>query len=376
MRQNKFLCAAAFFCLLMLFAAFLSVPLAVAAEQPVSAGETVLDCESGRILHERNADARLPMASTTKILTAVIILEDCDLSAVVTVPAEAAGTEGSSIYLQAGEKICVLDLLYGLMLRSGNDCAVTLALHHSGTLNAFAACMNERAQGMGAENSCFKNPHGLPAEGHCTTARDLARITAYALRNSTFREIVSAREWRTECEGTETLRVFHNKNKMLYSYEGADGVKTGFTKEAGRCLVSAAEREGMQLVCVVLNSPAMYERSAELLDGCFAGYTRTCLFDAETYTARVAAGHRGKVCSCSCRESFYYPLAEGEAAHIRTEESLVPRLSLPVQKGEEAGELRIYLENQLLFSQKIVSIEEIKKSFSDSLQEIAKNGRG
>ena len=157
MRQNKFLCAAAFFCLLMLFAAFLSVPLAVAAEQPVSAGETVLDCESGRILHERNADARLPMASTTKILTAVIILEDCDLSGVVTVPAEAAGTEGSSIYLQAGEKICVLDLLYGLMLRSGNDCAVTLALHHSGTLDAFAACMNERAQGMGAENSCFKN---------------------------------------------------------------------------------------------------------------------------------------------------------------------------------------------------------------------------
>ena len=104
--------------------------------------------------------------------------------------------------------------------------------------------------------------------------------------------------------------MFHNKNKMLYSYEGADGVKTGFTKEAGRCLVSAAEREGMQLVCVVLNSPAMYERSAELLDGCFAGYTRTCLFDAETYTARVAAGHRGRVCSCSCRESFYYPLAE------------------------------------------------------------------
>ena len=118
MRRNKFLCGAAFFCLLALFAAFLSVPLAVAAE-PVSAGETVLDCESGRILHERNADARLPMASTTKILTAVIILEDCDLSAVVTVPAEAAGTEGSSIYLQAGEKICVLDLLYGLMFRSG-----------------------------------------------------------------------------------------------------------------------------------------------------------------------------------------------------------------------------------------------------------------
>ena len=126
---------------------------------------------------------------------------------VVTVPPQAAGTEGSSIYLIAGEKITVLDLLYGLMLRSGNDCAVTLALYHSGTVEAFAACMNARAQTMGAVNSSFVNPHGLPAEGHYTTALDLARIAAYALRNASFREIVSAKEWRTDGDGTETVQM-------------------------------------------------------------------------------------------------------------------------------------------------------------------------
>lgn len=374
MRHSKRLCAAAMILVcLLLGGAFFPRDVRAAA---VSAGEAVLDCESGRVLFEYNADRQMPMASTTKILTAIIILEDCDLDAVVVVPPQAAGTEGSSVYLVAGEKITVRDLLYGLMLRSGNDCAVTLALYHSGSVEAFAACMNARAQGIGAVNSCFANPHGLPAEGHYTTALDLARIAAYALRNAAFREIVSAREWRTDSDGTETVRLFHNKNKMLYDYAGADGVKTGYTKEAGRCLVTSAEREGRRYVCVVLNSPSMYERSTELLDGCFAKFRRVCLFDAEHFCVRVAAGQRGKSCACACREGFYYPLAEGEESAVRIEKDVRSGLCLPVRRGDAAGELRIYLENQLLFSQKIVSIEEVKKSFSDILYEIAKNGRG
>lgn len=374
MRHSKRLCAAVLVLVSLLIGAAVFPNNVHAAA--VSAGEAVLDCESGRVLYEHNADKQMPMASTTKILTAIIILEDCDLDAVVTVPPQAAGTEGSSIYLIAGEKITVRDLLYGLMLRSGNDCAVTLALYHSGTVEAFAACMNARAQTMGAVNSSFVNPHGLPAEGHYTTALDLARIAAYALRNASFREIVSAKEWRTDGDGTETVRLFHNKNKMLYNYAGADGVKTGYTKEAGRCLVASAERSGSRYVCVTLNSPSMYERSAELLDGSFAKFRRACLFDAETFSVRIPAGSRGKSCACACRESFYYPLAEGEERAIRIEKDVCGRLCLPVRRGDAAGELRIFLENQLLFSQKIVSIEEVKKSFSDILYEIAKNGRG
>ncbi len=348
-------------------------PLGVHAAE-TSAGEAVIEIESGRVLHARHAEKRLPMASTTKILTALLIIEDCDLEEVISVPQEAAGTEGSSVYLTAGERVRVIDLLYGLMLRSGNDCAVALALHHSGSVPAFAERMNERAKEIGAENSRFANPHGLPAEGHYTTALDLARIAAYALHNETFRAVVSAKEWQTE--GEQTVRVFRNKNKMLYGYEGAEGVKTGYTKEAGRCLVTAAERGGMHLVCVTLNSPQMYERSTELLDSCFAEYRYTRLFDGEGFCVRVPAGYRGKTCRCGCPASFSYPLAERERAHVRIEKTLQPRLRLPVKVGDAAGELRIYLKNQLLFSQKIVSIEKIEKSFSDILYEIAKNGRG
>lgn len=178
-------------------------------------------------------DARLPMASTTKILTAIIILEDCDLNEIISVPKQAELAGGSSVYLREGDQISVRDLLYGLMLRSGNDCAVSLAIRHSGDLKAFAQAMNERAVRIGAEHSHFCNPHGMPDENHYTTARDLAIISAYAMNNETFREIVS-------CQYYEA-KSWKNKNKMLFDYDGAIGIKTGFTTRAGRCLVTAAQ---------------------------------------------------------------------------------------------------------------------------------------
>ena len=227
-----------------MFAAVLAVCLSfgapVSAEAySVSRGEAVVEVTSGRLLFAENEDTELPPASTTKILTALIIVEDCDLDTVIEVPKDAAGTEGSSVYLEAGEKLTVRDLLYGLMLRSGNDCAVTLALHHSGSISAFAEHMNERAAELGAKHSHFANPHGLPVEGHYTTAHDLALIAAAAVRNETFSEIVGTEKYTAPDGGCGYARVWQNKNKMLYSYEGADGVKTGYTKEAGRCGSSA-----------------------------------------------------------------------------------------------------------------------------------------
>lgn len=301
-----------------------------------SRAECVVEVSSKRILSGKNQTAPLPMASTTKVLTACIVLEDCDLDEVIAVPAEGAGIEGSSVYLKAGEEISVRDLLYGLMLRSGNDCAVTLALHHSGSIERFAQVMNERAAAMGAENSAFVNPHGLPHPGHKTTARDLAVIAAHAMENPTFCEIVSTKRYEP--------RGYKNKNKMLYNYDGAIGVKTGFTTEAGRCLVTSAERDGMKVVSVVLNSPQMYERSAELLDCAFTNYRMTTLCD---HTAAFE-GFR-------IDYDFSYPLTETETSNTTiTKELLDP---LPVQKGEFAGQMKIMLENDLLFSQNLYIME-------------------
>ena len=238
---------------------------AQAALKPAeSRGECVIEVSSRLFLHEKNADLPLPMASTTKILTALIILEDCGLQEKVTIPTEAERAGGSSVYLRKGESHSVEELLYGLMLRSGNDCAVSLAVHRSGSVQKFAALMNGRAAELGAEHSRFCNPHGLPAEGHYTTARDLALITAAAMENEHFRKIVSCRYYPAS--------GWKNKNKFLFDYEGACGVKTGYTQKAGRCLVAAAERGDTLLISVVLNSPQMYERSQELIDAAFSRY--------------------------------------------------------------------------------------------------------
>lgn len=297
-----------------------------------SSAECVTEVSSRRILHGRREGERLPMASTTKILTAIIILDDCNLDEQVTIPRAAEGTEGSSVYLKAGEVFTVEELLYGLMLRSGNDCAVTLALHHSGSIEKFAQVMNEKAEYLGATESRFVNPHGLPDNRHFTTARDLAFISAYAMENPKFREIVSCKYYEP--------RGWKNKNKMLFEYEGAIGVKTGFTIVAGRCLVTAAERNGMTLVCTVLNSPQMYERTAELLDNAFREYSMKELCSPETGIEGYAV-----------RYAFSYPLKGDEPEKIRIDTELIE--PVPQQAGDFAGQMRIFLENDLLFSQNL-----------------------
>lgn len=339
-----------------------------------SAGEAVLDVNSGRILFSRDPEKKLPMASTTKILTAILVIESDDLDEEIRIPAEATGVEGSSIYLVPGESMTRKDLLYGLMLRSGNDCAEALAILHSGSIEKFADCMNEKALLIGAQNSHFVNPHGLPDPNHYTTAKDLAMIAAYALQNEIFSEIVSCRSYTIPNGGCGYSRLLQNKNKMLYSYENADGVKTGYTKEAGRCLVTSATRSGMRLVSVVLNSPDMYNRSAEILDECFSGYKVCKLFDHENYSVELNTDLPWKKCKCTCKKDFYYPLTELDRHEIHTEYCLPEKVVLPVQAGEEVGKLNVYLKNQLLFSQEIVSIEKVEKNFLDILQEIAKKG--
>lgn len=253
---------------LAIYLALALLPLEAKAEEPeVSAQSSILmEAETGTVLAEKDAHKQMLIASTTKIMTALVVIENCDLDETLTVKQEYTNVEGSSMYLKSGEEIKVRNVLYGLMLCSGNDAAVALACHTAGSIDNFAEIMNNKAKELGMTNSSFKNPHGLDADGHYSTARDMAVLTTEAMNNPEFSEIVS----------TKTINVsgrcLTNHNKLLWKCDGALGVKTGFTKSAGRSLVSCAEREGMRLVCVTLNAPNDWDDHCSLYDWGFENY--------------------------------------------------------------------------------------------------------
>ncbi len=270
----------------------------------------VMEQSSRRVLFSKNADEHLPMASTTKIVTALTVLNHAALDDVVEVGKQAVGIEGSSIYLREGEHLTVKELLLGLMLRSGNDSAVALALHVAGSIEAFAELMNQTALENGCKDCHFVNPHGLHDGEHYTSAHDLAILTCAALENASFREIVSAKTARISNEGMEYDRLLVNKNKLLASYFGADGVKTGYTKKAGRCFVGSATQNGMQVVVVVLNCGPMFEDTAKMLDAAFAEYNLQTAIPINKVCGRQ--NKNGKDIYYYCRERFVYPVKSGE----------------------------------------------------------------
>lgn len=297
--------------------------------------EIAMEMNTGRVLYSKNAESKLPMASTTKIMTALLIAEETNLSEEVIVPEQAVGTEGSSIYLKSGEKLTVGDLLYGLMLRSGNDAAVALAIIHSGSVEKFVDRMNERAGEIGALNTHFANPNGLPNENHYTTAQDLCNIARTAMRNEIFAKVVSTTEYSGD------FRNFTNKNKLLYSFEGANGIKTGYTDRAGRCLVSSAERDGMDVVCVVLNCYDMYERSAEILSECFGAYS------LEKISSELIFLYDGQRCSLK-EDALLCIEKEGEIEY--------KVLPISGQSDGAIAELQILSAKDLIFTTNLYSI--------------------
>ena len=303
-----------------------------AVAQIISKAECVMEVDSRRVLYQEHGDVRLPMASTTKIATALSVLQSgIDVEKTVKIPPSAVGIEGSSVYLKEGEEYTVKDLLYGLMLRSGNDCAVALANIVDGDIKTFSSRMNKTAQRAGALHTHFSNPHGLPAKEHYTTAVDLSLISALAMQNPIFVEMVSTKYYAP--------KGWQNKNKMLMQYDGAIGVKTGFTKEAGRCLVTAAERGGMRLLVTVLNCPTMYERTKQLLDDAFDKYkNKKLLAKDEVITFDGGKGVSG--------EDIYYPMMEGEEQHLE----IVARPYSTSENKKIVGQFEIYLLKRLLFS--------------------------
>lgn len=328
----------------------------------------LIDKDSGRILYSKNPYEKLPMASTTKVVTAITVLEHCDdLDETIVVADEAIGVEGTSIYLRKDEEIKVIDLLYGLMLRSGNDSATALACHVAGGVDEFADMMNETAEKVGATSSHFTNPHGLDDPDHYTTAYDLSLITAYALGNPTFKEIVSTRNYVIEATNKSDKRYLTNKNKLLLNLPGCCGVKTGFTSKAGRCLVSALEQDGSTAVCVVLNCGPMFEESSALLTSAFEEYDFVKLIDKdkEIYNEYIIDENEGKL-YLYAEEDFYYPLKKLEMRSVRIKYTVDLD---DAKSGDEVGKIEIFLENDLIKTLKLYTMNKIDKLIdSDTLR--------
>ncbi len=268
--------------------------LSVYANKPsISAESAILvNISNGDVVAEYNADKKLGMASTTKIMTAIIAIEHGNLESKYTIPSEAIGVEGSSLYLKQGESMTLLELIKGLMLRSANDAAEAIAIIVGGSVENFANMMNEKALDLGLSSTHFTNPHGLTDDNHYTTARELAQITSYALKNPIFRSVCSLKH--ASLSGVDYPRTVSNHNKMLSMYDGAFGVKTGFTKATGRCLVSAANRGGVELVAVTLNAPNDWVDHTAMLDFGFSQYETVSLASAgeRIYNLPIIGGDR------------------------------------------------------------------------------------
>ncbi len=317
-------------------AAVLLSVLPVRAAPATSARSAILmDAASGRILCAQNADAHAPIASTTKIMTGLLACESGRLSESVTVPDEAVGVEGSSMYLKRGETLRIGELLYGLMLHSGNDAAQALAIVLAGSEAEFCAQMNRRAAQLGLADTHFENPSGLDAEGHYSTARDLAVLTRAALENPDFLRVVSTRSIRA------AGRSLTNHNKLLWRYEGCIGVKTGYTKRAGRVLVSAAQRDGRRLIAVTICDPDDWRDHAVLLDYGFSAFRTRQLVraGAQLGTCAVLGGQEDSV-RLLAEDDFSYPLLREEQVTFRLH---APQFTWAPVERTQAGSLEILL---------------------------------
>lgn len=290
----------------------------------------VLDAVSGRELFVRNPDERSLIASTTKIMTALIVCEQCNVLDRMRIPKEAVGIEGSSMYLKEGEVLTLQELLYGLMLSSGNDAAVALAIYCGGTVEGFAELMNDKARNLGLTGTHFENPNGLDSPGHYSTARDLAKLAAYAMKNPIFYKTVSAKSVRIG------ERCLTNHNKLLWKLEGADGVKTGFTKAAGRILVSSATRQGRRIIGVTIDAPDDWNDHCRLLNEGFARYQDRKIVQAgQRVSVQEVLGGDARRIEMLAAEDFSYALAAEECPQL-----VLPGpgfVYAPAVEGAEAG---------------------------------------
>jgi len=319
----------------------------------------VIDAESGRVLYEKNAHKRTPMASTTKIMTAVVALEKGNLDDVVTVSKRAAGIWGSRIHLKAGQKITLRELLYGLLLSSGNDAAIAIAEHLGGNMENFVEMMNKKARELGLRNTSFKTPHGLDADGHYTTAYELACLTRYALENPVFSEIVKTKKTSI------SYRTLYNTNEMLGAYPGADGVKTGYTGKAGRCLVTSVTRDGGRFISVVINSPSRYDRALSsklILDYAYNNYkTYTLMRAGEIVTnIGVSKGIDNSV-PVESMDEVRMALKEEEVDALEMALEIPDAVDAPVYKNIEVGCVKFLVGGEVIAKAQLKTCDDVRR---------------
>ncbi len=316
-----------------------------------------IEAQTGISLYEKNADEQLPMASTTKIMTALVALENADINQTFTVSETACKVEGTQIGLLAGDQISLNDLLHMLMMKSANDAAQTIAENISGSLEAFAELMNERAKQMGLTHTHFENPHGLPSDNHYTTARELALIAAEALKNDTFAQIVSTKKKKLDYHGL----VIENSNRLLSSYEYTTGVKTGFTKAAGRCLVTSAKKDGVTLINVTLNDGNDWQDHTEMFEEGFRRVSSYTLYEAGQYSITVPVLNGTHPARFTNPEPVYGVCIDGQKIEYIPTDCLPQSLYAPIQK--ETFNQQVYVElaykNRLVGTMKLTLCESV-----------------
>lgn len=355
--KKKLLCFALSLLLLPLFEAKAFAQPQTLSVSAVSA--IVINADTGSIVYEKSAFSERAMASTTKIMTALLTAEAGDLDRKFTADGYAIQVEGTSMGLQQGDIVTRRALLYGMLLPSGNDAANAAAVSVSGSMGKFVELMNEKALSLGLKNTRFANPSGLDADGHFTTAYDLAMLTRAALQNPVFAEVCRCADAEVEFGNPPYLRRLANSNKMLWQYEGCYGVKTGFTDNARRCLVSAAERGGVRLICVTLNAPDDWEDHRKMLDYGFGQVKRTELVLPSPLSVPVIGGNKDKV-SLVLSERVTLPLSQSEIKAVSFELYAEPFLYAGFKAGERAGKAEIYLDGEYVCEVDLISSEGVE----------------
>ena len=321
----------------------------------------VIDGDKGIAVYEKDAHTRRGMASTTKIMTAIVAIESCPLDKIIKINDAAVGVEGSSIYLKRGEKLTMKELLYALLLQSANDAAAAIAYEVGGSIEGFAQMMNDKSDELGLKDTHFTNPHGLYDEDHYTTAYELALITKHALNDPTFREIVSTKKTIIPLNNGEGSRVLVNHNKMLNTYTGAIGVKTGFTKKTGRCLVSAAENDGTTVIAVTLNAPSDWSDHTKMLDLGFENVKTVRLASKDQYNCKVAVvGGNCEYITVTNKGELKYTCLTKDL-NVTSEIIMDHFLFAPIKKNEVVGHVVFYNSGEEIGRVELVSQDSIDK---------------
>ncbi len=362
LRRVVYLCLISLFMLIKISVGFASPDLEKLTAQAV----ILIEADTGKVIYEKNAEKKMYPASTTKIMTTILALEKSNLNDVIMVSENAAGTEGSSMQLATGDQLPMIDALYGIMMLSGNDASIAVAEHISGLVENFAALMNEKAQRLGAFHTHFANSCGLPDPNHYTTAHDLARIGAYAYKNPMFREIIKTQYKSFSWREYQAPVLFENTNLLLGNYQGINGMKTGYTEAAGECLVASAERDGVNLIAVVLHCAQDYRwyEAAALLDYGFEKVTMETMVTKEGSSTfvRVDDGISYRV-KASPNEDIKIAVSNGDRNRYALQLE-VPTVRAPVRKGQAVGKINVLYGEEVVRQIDLLAEEDVEAGFN------------